>query len=366
MASVAERAAELTTLARSRTPENREQLLLGLAELCAATPANGAPELDSAMSEIFLTLISEVEHDVRARLAERIANADWAPHALASVLSLDDIEIARPVIARSPLLGDADLMRLLIDTTLEHRIAVARRPDLPEAVADAAVALAEPEVLSALARNGSARLSPQAMETLVLSARELADLRAPLARHGRLSEALASLLYGWVGSALREVLTARFRIEPGELDQALTEALRWSYDGQARPPAFGGAAGREQMDERLAAKLHASDQLRPGTLVRALKDDKLGLFEAGLALLIGLPAATVRRAIRSDRPELLALACASVGIDRVVYPSILTDLRRLTGGWPRTGKDSARRVLDAFVDHDAASARAAFKMAAPD
>jgi uncharacterized protein (DUF2336 family) len=361
MTDVADAGAELTTLARSRTPQDRERLLLGLADLCEAEPAADAPEL---LEAVFLKLVGEVEHDIRRRLAHRIADAAWAPRALVNILALDDIEIARPVIARSPLLRDDDLLRLLIETTLEHRIEVAARADLSEVVADAVVATAEPAVLSALARNGSARTSPQAMETLVLAARDLADLRAPLARHPRLTDALAGLLHGWVGSALREVLLARFRLAPAELDGALTEALRWTYDAAPPPPAFVSAQDRERMEERLVAKLHESGQLRPGTLLRALKDGKLGMFEAGLASLTGTTAAAVRAAVRSDRPELLALACAAIGIDRGAYPTVLIDLRRLTGGWPRTGTDSARRVTDAFLEHDAASARDAFQAAA--
>ena len=47
--------------------------------------------------------------------------------ALITMLALDEIEIAAPVIAASPLLQDADLIRILLETTLEHQIAVARR-----------------------------------------------------------------------------------------------------------------------------------------------------------------------------------------------------------------------------------------------
>ena len=36
----------------------------------------------------------------------------------------------------------------------------------------------------------------------------------------------------------------------------------------------------------------------------------------------------VRRAIDSNRPELLALACSAVGIDRSVFPTILEHVRQ--------------------------------------
>jgi uncharacterized protein (DUF2336 family) len=364
MASVAERADELTALARSRTVDDRERLMLGVADLCSEAEALDQPEVQRLLSDVFMTLVVEAEHDIRRRLAERIAGEAWAPAALVNVLALDEIEIARPVIARSPVLQDADLLRLLVETTLEHRIEVARRPGLAEAVCDAVVAHGEPVVLAALARNGSASPSAAAMERLVLASRRLADLRAPLARHPRLTRELSAMLYGWVGQTLRETIVQRFRVDAAEMDAAVALALRRAYDADAQAPAAPSAPTlndeRDAMDQRLIAKLHASGQLRLGYLVRALKDGRVALFEAGLATLLPAQLADVRLAIRSDQPELIALAAAAVGVDRSVFPTLLTELRRLTGGWPRTGVDSAAKVAAAFELPSPEAAREAF------
>src|SRR4051812_42718925 len=80
------------------------------------------------VQDIFMALVVQAERDIRQRLAEKLADATWAPHALVSILALDAIEIAQPVIARSPVLKDADLVRLVVEATLEHQIEVARRP----------------------------------------------------------------------------------------------------------------------------------------------------------------------------------------------------------------------------------------------
>jgi uncharacterized protein (DUF2336 family) len=109
-----------------------------------------------------MTLVVEAERDIRQRLAERLADAAWAPSALINILALDEIEIARPIIARSPVLQDHDLIRLLVQATLEHQIEVARRPRLAASVVEAILARGEPAVLTALASNDSAELSPRA------------------------------------------------------------------------------------------------------------------------------------------------------------------------------------------------------------
>lgn len=366
MAGVIERAEQLTALARSRAPDDRERLMLGIADLCSVEGAMEAPQVQGLLGDVFMTLVVEAEQDIRARLAERLADAPWVPKALVNVLALDEIDIARPIIARSPVLDDADLLRLLVGATLEHRIEIARRPHLSEAVTQAAVARGEPAVLSAIVRNSSAHLSGRTMEQLVLASRRIADLRSPLARHPRLNAELAALLYGWVGRTLRDVIVKRFRVDEAELDAAVADAVRKAQAGapvttEAATP--GGDAETDRMEQRLISKLNESGKLRPGYLIRTLKEGKLGLFEAAFASLLDVTVAQVRAAIKSDRPELLAYACTAVGVDRLVYPAMLTDLRKLTGGWPRTGADSARKVASAFEITDPADARSAFRNA---
>ena len=69
----------------------------------------------------------------------------------------------------------------------------------------------------------------------------------------------------------------------------------------------------------------------------------------------------MRRALDSDRPELLALACAAVGIDRSAFPTILAMVRDLNGGRPGGGSEGARRASGAFGPFDANIAGAAFR-----
>ena len=116
---------DLLELARNPSADSRERLLLGVVALCDARPPSG--ELSPVLGEIFLTLARQAERDVRKLLSERLALADWAPPALINVLALDEIEIARPVLAASPVLQDDDLLRVLVEATLEHQIEIARR-----------------------------------------------------------------------------------------------------------------------------------------------------------------------------------------------------------------------------------------------
>ena len=360
----------LLGLARSRTQADRERLLLGIVDLCAAGDGGpaAAPGPQALLASIFMTLVVEAERDIRRRLAERLATAEWAPATLINVLALDEIEIARPIIAASPLLKDHDLIRLLVEATIEHQMEVARRPNLGATVVAEILRQGEPAVLTALAGNATAELAEPDIRELVGLARRIAALRSPLSRHPKLSGELALQLYVWVGQSLRLALAERFHLDSPALDQALAEAAREAHggvgDGRNGLLVVARDDQREDMERRLIEKLHAAGQLRPGYLVRALREGRLSLFCAALARLGRFDADQIRRAIDADRPELLALACAAVGIDRSVFPTILAMVRQLNAGRPREAEDRARRAAGAGAPVAPQLAGAAFRRAA--
>ena len=371
--TVAEQARTLIDLARARTPAARERLLLAVADLCEGARSSGALDIEAArplLNDIFLGLVAEAEREIRQRLSEKLARADWAPPALINILALDEIEIARPVIASSPLLADADLLMILLKATVEHQIAIARRPSLSAEVVDAILREHEPAVLAALAGNDTADIPPEGMARLVEASRRSAALRSPLARHPRLTSDLAERLYLWVGQSLQAALVSRFRLNPDALGPALGEAVRDAYShplgAEASPSATPGEPDPEQeeTERRLIEKLHAAGQLRPGYLVRALREGKLSLFELALAKLGGFSAEDVRRAVCDNRPELLALACSAVGLDRSVTPTVITLVRQLNGGRPNGDASAAVRSTEAFVGQPPQSAVIAFRQAA--
>ena len=326
------RPSDLLVLAHDPSTEARQRLLLGVVALCDACPPSG--EVSPVLGEIFLTLARQAEREVRKVLSEKLAHAEWAPAALVNVLALDEIEIARPVLESSPILQDEDLLRVLIEASLEHQIAVARRPRISGRVADAVIDRAEPAVLMALTTNRTAEISIEGVRRLVEHSRRIAALRGPLTRHPLLTEALAEQLYQWVGTALRQSIAARFTVN----EQALGAAVYDAVDGIMRPtpaaPEPADQGDRDEMERRLIDKLQSAGQLRAGLLIRAVRERRLSLFAHGLAGLGGFSVGQVRTALAAPTPEALYYACAAVGIDRAVFPTLLVELRKLNESLP--------------------------------
>jgi len=326
-------------LARSSAPQDRERLLIAIAELCRSDSDCAKPEIQGLLRDLFMDLVSSAEHAIRLRLSKTLADVAWAPHDLITLLACDEIEIARPVVAKSSVLTDADLIRLLLEASVEHRIEVARRPALGADVAAVIVDQAEPDVVTALANNTTAHVRDHDLSRLVDLSERVASLRAPMARHPGLNAELAALLYGWVGEALRSAIIARFPLDTLDLQRAVTDSVHDVRSGLGLGSGPAGverdrALDRSAMERRVVAKLEAAGQLRPGVLVRALNEGKLGLFMTALAALAGVSTEDVRSAIDAEQPDTLLVICTLSGIDKGAFPSLLSMVRRLNDGRP--------------------------------
>ena len=313
----------------------RELLLAEMAKLCADAPRAREPAVRDGLGQVFARVLDAADPDARRRFAEREAAADWLSPALALRLARDEIAVAQPVIASSPALGEPELLALVAEGAAEHRAAAAARPHPSARLAEAVADTGEPLALAALAANPSDLPAP-ILRRLVEDSRRIVALRAPLVRRSDLYGQLARRLSEWVGPELHAQLAARFDLgEPAAADDA--------------PDA----------QDRLIAKLEAAGQLKPGYLVRTLRDGKLALFEAALAALGRFAPAEVRRALGCGRADLLALACVAVGIDRSVFPTVLNLVRALNEGRPGGGAPEALEA--ALTLSDPAAAAEAFR-----
>lgn len=296
---------------RRSDPAEREQLLAALGELAAGDGLGASPRAQALVGEILTGLAQGAGPELRHKLADWAASGRCASRALAVDLASDPIEVAGPVIRRSPALAAEDLLRLVAEGRADHQIAVGRRAGLDTAVVEAILEQGDPDALAALAANPQAPLAPEHLALLVGMARRLAGLRAPLARHPALTRELAGSLASVSGAATRHVLARRFGDAP---------------PGRPAPP--------EGCERRLVAKLQASGRLSPGFALRVLREGDLPLFEHALAALAGRPHQEARAAFDAEGPADLLAMCTAIGLDRSVTPLVVAKVRELNAGRP--------------------------------
>src|SRR5262249_2294655 len=132
------------------------------------------------------------------------------PHEIILMLVDDRIEVAAPLLARSPLLSDTDLVHVVAEGSRDHQVHVAKRPGIGASVSEALVQTDLDVVLDALLRNTTAKIGEETFGSLVQRARESESLAQLLAERADLPPVLAHRMCEWVSGELKRMLTTRF------------------------------------------------------------------------------------------------------------------------------------------------------------
>jgi uncharacterized protein (DUF2336 family) len=307
----------LAQLAANPQGTTREEIFLAVASLYRIQGSYLNPRERSLMQEILRHLARDVEMAIRISLAERLADDTAAPHDLILLLADDAIEVARPLILRSPLLTETDVLRMIGECGEGHQEAAAARPNIGEPVTDALVKLETESVLTALVRNVTAKISPAAFEALVEKSRRIANLQDPLARRADLPPELATKMCEWVSEALKTFIARNYTVAPVTLDKALGEAEKVVRSEPALPKTEPAESA-----QKLVEKLAASGQLKAGFLLRVLHQGQADLFDLAFAKLLNSSLTDTRHRLYEMGPKPVALACRAVGIDRCVFATV--------------------------------------------
>jgi len=351
MAQSLDRLESLARLSREASTEGRQELLREVTDMFLGSPPGALSEAEmDHFGKIMEKLAFEMEMKVRKHLAESLSDVDAAPHELLTRLASDEVEVARPVLMKSGLLRDSDLMEIIRQCSQEHLLAVTMREQVSEQVSDALVEKGNDEVLGSLAGNAGAELSSTAIETMVeRSEGGNENLQEALVTRGDLPEALMRKMYRHVSSALREhIVSQGVEISDSEIDQMLAEAQDWLKSGD----------GEDNLTpaEKFIERKQALKQLNPDLLVKLLREGKIQEFTAGIAKLTKIDLATARQAILDESGEKLAVICKSLDIDSNTFSQVVDlmdsehkrdegDKKILVGVYGRITAESAQRAM---------------------
>lgn len=134
----------LMGLARQKSSESRSRLTEVILDLFDNKVGVLTERQRALMFGILQNIINEIELSVRQAEASRLALMDDVPREFIGKLANDDIKVAYPVLERSGLLRDTDLIEVIQLRTEEHLLAITMRQSVSEKVSDALVNSASP------------------------------------------------------------------------------------------------------------------------------------------------------------------------------------------------------------------------------
>jgi uncharacterized protein (DUF2336 family) len=334
-------------LARDKSNTSREILLATITDLFADT-GQILSESERVLSEdILRRLVEDVEVTVRQALAERLSGLATAPRRLVATLAGDEIGVAMPILLRSKVLRDVDLIEVIRHKSMEHRLAVAMRESVGPEVSDTLVETGDDAVVVALLNNKSASFHQATMSRLTEESQTKPAYQEPLLGRDDLDPALAARMYWWVSAALRTHILENFDVDQTALDDAMEAAVH-DVKGSDQGAAAAGntsSAAVESLDDLLAISEVAGNRL-----VTLLRDGEISLFQALLGKQVGLRPTLLKRLLFEPGGEGLAIACRSVDME----PKIFSAIYRLTRAATSVGEVLERgdliRIASLYLD----------------
>ncbi|KAA5801712.1 DUF2336 domain-containing protein [Alkalicaulis satelles] len=348
---VSSRLNKLADLAREKSSERRRALLREVTDLFFEEQPAPAGQVQAEFDAVLQALASQTANSARAELAERFADSALAPRGLILQLARDAIEVAGPILSRSKVLKDEDLITIVHERGQDHIRAVAGREGLGEKLSSAIVERGDDRAVKALVNNPGSRLNREAFEAVTRRAEASPDLQAPLVARADTPADLLNDLMLVVENHLRDKIMSRFdSLEPGVLEAALAASRQRLSSRMAEDKELAEA-------RRFIAAKAMRKELDGGLLVRLLREKKRVHFAAGFAQMTGVDYTAARRALEHDSPDGLALICKAAGLDKALFVTVAV----LRAGAGEHAFTDARDLGKAYDDLDAESAGRAMR-----
>ena len=329
-------------------PDQRADAAAALARTYLEDNPQTGPSAELAMPVIsakaaMTFLLDDPSPDVRRALADELAASSSAPAHIIVSLAADTPAVAAVVLARSPLLIDADLVEVVKAGLPSLQSAIASRAQVPEAVAAILAEIGDRDACLKLLLNPAAAIADINHRGIAERFGDDAELRDVMMMRPGLPAEARQILIRRLGESLGDQLAKSLSIEDDSPDSARDkcEAAKIEPAAEVSPNEVSDAAE------------HRRHQLIAGLLLRGICGGKLARFEAALAELAGAPPERVVRLVRSGNRSLLRAVYAEAGLPKPAFEafSVALDTRRALPGYD-LGEDryaSTQRIVDAVL-----------------
>jgi uncharacterized protein (DUF2336 family) len=352
----------LEDIVRSGDPKRRGEAVRRISDLFLKGASRFQPAHVDLFDGVLTSLVPQTEVEARSALAERLATLVNAPPQLVALLVRDDeVLIAGPLLRRSPLIDEPTLVELARLKGQPHLLAISDRATLTPRITDVIVRRGDRDVIRRVASNAGAAFSPLGYIGLIRRAGDDGTLAVTVGQRDDISlDQLKSLL-----SQSVEVVRRRlFDAAAPELRMAINRAMQ-DITGTPKHLSITRDFATAQ---RAIQKLHQTDELNEGALLRFARGHQYEETAAALAALSGVRIGTVDQLLKGDRDDPMLILGKSIGISWATVRALIAlrvgpgrspaahDIEEARQNFERLVPATAQRVLTFWQTREASSA----------
>ncbi|MGJ8559056.1 MAG: DUF2336 domain-containing protein [Litorimonas sp.] len=317
--SVPARALELDPAMQAPPPADnvRRQLARRLADAICLPASKLTPQERHMAGDVLVELLRSAEPDIREAVAKRLVMLNEAPRTILVILAKDEIQIARHVLENSRSLTDSDMIQIARKVKMEHRIVMAQRRHLSDAVVDVLVEFMEEDVVETLLKNKGSNLSDTAIQRILVISRSHQPYVELLAKRDELRPSHGLTMYWWADASNRKRILKRF---------AVTRHVLQESTGDLYPLAAqegwqdSGVRKALQFIERRQRNRAALERSPFASLEEAIEDiSRTGLTRMAteeMSYMAGIKPATGAQILTDKGGQPLAIFCKAPGLRR--------------------------------------------------
>ena len=274
---------------------------------------------------------------VRRALAEALAGAADAPRHIVMALAADRAEVARPVLAHSPLLDDSTLAEAAAMGETSLKIVIAQRHGLSGRALWTLADCGERSAVLALIGNVSAALDARALRRIFERFAQDAGVRQRLLGRGALPPSLRVDLALASVSAITEFGLTREWLDTGRAERLGRDAREQAVVRIAR------ACAADELCE-LVEYLREREFLNVALLMRSVLSGDLSLFETALASMSGAQPGRVAGFLAQWRGRGFAALYLKSGLPEAFLPAFRAALGALAKGVASEGQGVSKTL----------------------
>jgi uncharacterized protein (DUF2336 family) len=300
---------ELDDIVRHGDPKRRADAARRISELFLRGAASFRADHVDLFDGVLTSLVPHVERAARADLAERLSLLGNAPRGLVGQLVREDeIEIAGPLLRRSPVIDEPVLIEIARAKGQGHLLALTERPTLSPDLTDVIVRRGDREVVRNAAGNAGAAFSTDGYSAMIKRAGHDGVLTLKVGQRDDLSpEQLKGLLSGSVDVVRRRLFEA---VKP-DRRMAIKRAMN-EISGVTERVDVGRDFAPAQ---RIILALHKAGQLNESALLDFAKSYKYEESIASLSAMTGVKIVTLDRLVAGDRYDPILIAGKAINLE---------------------------------------------------
>lgn len=299
----------------------KEDKPLARAELTRATADLLSHELNAKetdlLADVMIGLMRQAEKDLRRALAEKLATMPNVPLRLVLHLANDDIAVASPILKKSPVLNDMDLLYIIKSQGADYWQAIATRENMRDDLINVLAETRDVGTAVVLSSNERIILTHHAINILADIGKQHESVARPLIMRGEVPEAIIRSMYEHVGSELKEYISAFYGEADKRKHDAQVDDLVLEFVEEALPPYMPSEDLLDEFQEK--AKL---GHLNLDVMMESLNHDDIESFIGMFSVYTGLSAKKIHSFLKKSCPKGMAIACRAFGIQKTDFSRI--------------------------------------------